>query len=262
MGILDWFRKRSNLGNESIPDLIDSDGLDIENLFKKLKEYRTMCWVPQVSDVRGGSNSWFGGVPSESDRHRVPLCENCGEPLTLFLQLDSRDLPDEVEEKTYTGTLQVFYCVSESPHCESECEAYFPFSKSVVVRVAQLANAETTMSFNLRKPTFPRKSIVGWKEVADYPDLQEVEDAGLTDDEAEMFYEGGLPVSGDKLLGSPYWVQAAEYPHCTKCGMKMRMLFQIDSEDNVPYMFGDSGCAHVFQCPEHPTVLAMGWACC
>jgi hypothetical protein len=38
-------------------------------------------------------------------------------------------------------------------------------------------------------------------------------------------------------------------------------VFQIDSEDNLPYMFGDVGCAHITQCPEHKEVVAFGWAC-
>lgn len=39
------------------------------------------------------------------------------------------------------------------------------------------------------------------------------------------------------------------------------MLFQIDSEDNIPYMFGDTGCGHITYCEKHPRVLAFGWAC-
>jgi hypothetical protein len=41
----------------------------------------------------------------------------------------------------------------------------------------------------------------------------------------------------------------------------MHLLFQIDSEDNLPYMFGDAGCGHITQCPKHPHRLAFGWAC-
>lgn len=40
------------------------------------------------------------------------------------------------------------------------------------------------------------------------------------------------------------------------------MLFQIDSNTNLPYMFGDVGCGILTYCPEHPDVLAFGWDCC
>jgi hypothetical protein len=39
-------------------------------------------------------------------------------------------------------------------------------------------------------------------------------------------------------------------------------VFQVDSEDNVPFMFGGSGCGYITQCPEHKEVVAFGWACC
>jgi hypothetical protein len=41
----------------------------------------------------------------------------------------------------------------------------------------------------------------------------------------------------------------------------MRLVFQVDSEDNVPHMFGDAGIGHLTQCPDHKDVLGFGWAC-
>jgi uncharacterized protein YwqG len=42
----------------------------------------------------------------------------------------------------------------------------------------------------------------------------------------------------------------------------MALVFQLDSEDNLDFMFGDSGVAHVTQCPQHPDIVALAWACC
>jgi len=66
---------------------------------------------------------------------------------------------------------------------------------------------------------------------------------------------------GDKPGGWPDWVQGAEYPACPTCGARMGLVFQLDSEDNLPTMFGDMGCGHVTQCSVHRDVLAFGWAC-
>ncbi|HEY7328275.1 MAG TPA: DUF1963 domain-containing protein [Gemmataceae bacterium] len=55
----------------------------------------------------------------------------------------------------------------------------------------------------------------------------------------------------DKLAGWPYWIQNVEYPSCPRCGQQMIHVFQVDSEDNIPFMFGDSGCGNITQCPEH-----------
>jgi hypothetical protein len=56
-------------------------------------------------------------------------------------------------------------------------------------------------------------------------------------------------------------VQRVEYPNWPTCDARMGLVLQIDSEDNVPHMFGDVGCGHITQCPNHPEVLAFGWAC-
>ena len=39
------------------------------------------------------------------------------------------------------------------------------------------------------------------------------------------------------------------------------VALQLDSNDNVPHMFGDVGCGHIMQCPDHPDVLTFAWAC-
>jgi hypothetical protein len=71
-----------------------------------------------------------------------------------------------------------------------------------------------------------------------------------------------VSVTGDKLAGWPAWVQNVEYLECPRCGRRMIHVFQVDSEDNVPFMFGDSGCGHITQCPEHKEIVAFAWACC
>jgi hypothetical protein len=41
----------------------------------------------------------------------------------------------------------------------------------------------------------------------------------------------------------------------------MRHVFQLDSEDHLPFLFGDAGTGHLTQCPQHHEVVAFGWAC-
>jgi uncharacterized protein YwqG len=83
----------------------------------------------------------------------------------------------------------------------------------------------------------------------------------LEEDEEEALMERDFPRHGEKLLGWPAWVQGVEYPKCRICGREMALVFQVDSEHNLPYMFGDAGVGHVTQCPEHHAELAFGWAC-
>ena len=69
------------------------------------------------------------------------------------------------------------------------------------------------------------------------------------------------PHNRDKLGGWPHWIQGVEYPDCPQCNTRMQLVFQIDSNDNVPHMFGDVGCGHITQCPTHKDVVTFGWAC-
>ena len=41
----------------------------------------------------------------------------------------------------------------------------------------------------------------------------------------------------------------------------IRLSKDIAREHNLPFMFGDSGCGYITQCPEHKEVVAFGWAC-
>jgi uncharacterized protein YwqG len=66
---------------------------------------------------------------------------------------------------------------------------------------------------------------------------------------------------GDKLGGWPYWIQGVEYPACPVCQAEMHMVFQLDSNDNLDFMFGDVGTGHITQCPVHKSVVTFSWAC-
>src|SRR4051794_5774758 len=82
---------------------------------------------------------------------------------------------------------------------------------------------------------------------------------GIEDDElAEKISDAAR---GDKLAGWSQWIQGAEYPLCPKCAQQMVLVFQLDSNDHLPFMFGVMGTGHVTQCPMHKDIVAFGWAC-
>jgi hypothetical protein len=41
----------------------------------------------------------------------------------------------------------------------------------------------------------------------------------------------------------------------------MQVIFQLDSEQNLPHGWGDMGVGHLSLCQQHPDTLAFGWAC-
>lgn len=200
--------------------------------------------------------------------------------MQLFLQLDLTELPKELGGRFGDGLLQLFYCVNFD--CDKSLEAWQPFAEPTVVRVVHPTGQGRT-DVNVPAEHFPPRTIIRWEIDADFPSADEHGELGLVYDYdfdakrvAVSWPESGVtlknldfetagsiarPQTGDKLSGWPYWVQSAEYPSCPKCGKRMQFVFQIDSEKNLPFMFGDVGCGHITQCAEHQDVLAFGWAC-
>jgi uncharacterized protein YwqG len=221
--------------------------------------------------------SKFAGQPWLAEGEAWPVCPQCQNPMPLFLQLALAHLPDALEQRFGAGLLQLFYCTV----CEDGWE---PFSESSLVRVVHPLGSLQPSAIPTLPDTFPAKRIVGWEEITDGPDPTEHEvlgleytydwDAGtvrlecpalgLVFDEIrndELAENISVAATGDKLAGWPSWVQGVEYPVCPLCQRQMVLLFQLDSEDHLPYMFGDVGTGHVTQCPEHKEVVAFGWAC-
>ena len=247
------------------------------NILEKLAPLKRRAWKPVVEEGTGSmSVSKFAGQPLLVGDESHPVCPNCERPLQLFLQLNLDDLPAEIKDEYGEGIVQLFYCTSEEPLCEVDCQAFFPFAASVLARLIKPENINLNgfdRPLELATPSndsqmsaesiFPPKRIVGWEALDDYPNSEEAGTLGIefSDDEIDEYYETDHPLVGDKLAGYSMWVQGIEYPNCPVCGELMRLLFQIDSEDNLPYMFGDVGCAHLTQCATHKEQLAFAWAC-
>jgi uncharacterized protein YwqG len=215
--------------------------------------YRRDTWIP-VTETRPGSyfNSKFSGLPLLSVEESWPQCGQCDQLMQLLVQLNAHELP---QQPFGLGLLQVFYCTA--------CDNYEPFSKSSLVRIVDPVHTPAQqLVFSPVNHAFPEKVITDWTLDTDYPSGQEAIEIGCNlTEEDEARYED-FPLQGDKLLGWPAWVQGIEYPECPECKREMDYLFQIDSDDHLDFMFGDSGCSHVSQCPTHPRQLAITWACC
>ncbi|MES2299082.1 MAG: DUF1963 domain-containing protein [Pseudomonadota bacterium] len=221
------------------------------------------CWTPMTSPEEGSAHgSKFCGAALIPRGQSWPVCGNCSQPLHLFVQLRSSDLPPDADAFG-EGILQFFYCTSSEPPCEVDAEAWAPFGKSSLARILPLSAAASAEPGRAPDGAFSGRQIMGWQPMMDMPNSEELSGMGvvLNDAEAERLSEADMPHGGDKLLGWPAWIQGVEYPTCSICASTMKLIVQIDSEDNVPYMFGDVGCGHLFQCRQHPQVLGFAWAC-
>lgn len=177
----------------------------------------------------------------------------------LFVQLDLDTTPRESVLPPH-GLLQLFYCTSSDPLCEVELESFAPFGRAVVARLVPSDGAGALGSPTGIEP-FPAREIAGWEANQDAPNWEE-SDCELSEEEEEALDAAEVPLTGDKWLGWPAWVQGVEYPDCRVCGEQMIYLLQIDSECNVPWMFGDVGTGHLSVCAKHLDELSFHWACC
>lgn len=233
-------------------------------LHAKLAPHRRGTWIPVTEEGAGAPDgSRFGGEPWLRAGEPWPACGGCGRPMQMFVQLDARDLPRAGARALEGGLLQLFYCTSSEPLCETDCEAWAPFARSTLVRLVPRDDVGGGAAAEPLPGMFPPRRITGWTESVDYPSWEELEALGveLADEEIDVLADGDVPRGGEKLLGWPSWVQGLEYPDCPACGARMELLFQVDSEQNVPWMFGDMGIGHVTQCPTHRNQLAFAWAC-
>jgi hypothetical protein len=236
----------------------------LEEVLAKMAAVRRSSWLPETVEGDGAAtDSRFSGAPSLAAGEAWPACGNCGRPMQLFVQLNARDLPPAGRARLGERMLlQFFYCTSDDPLCEDDCDAWRPHGASTLLRLIPAPEDGSGQAAAIPDDMFPPKRITGWTEREDYPAWDEYGELGvhLSDDEEEAAADA-FPLAGEKLLGWPCWVQSPDYPACRVCGARMEFLFQIDSEKNLPHMFGDVGMGHITQCRDHPAELAFGWAC-
>ncbi len=229
--------------------------MDLASLTRK-------AWKPVVDEGDGPVGaSKYSGIPWLAPGEAWPACKNCGKPMQLFLQLDLTTIPTELTGQFGQGLIQLFYCTSSKPLCEDDCESYFGKPKAMCVRLVPGGAQHGSPSTSPVAKAFGPARIVSWEALpGEHPvhcELAElgVDTAGLEDEPP------GMAKPGDKVGGWPHWIQGVEYGTCAKCSKPMRLVYQIDSEDILPYMFGDAGCGHLSQCAEHKDQLHFGWAC-
>lgn len=258
----------------------DLEAYDLEAFDSEADERE--AWIAQQSrhpfipKTREGDGpvaaSKFGGVALLLPNEAWPVCPGCAKPMRMFVQLDLSELPADLPYPHREGMVQLFYCTSADPLCEVDHEAWQPFGKSSLARwlsPSELAQARQATPADARDPTGePAAVLEGWEPAA--PELPGYEEDVPLPPESLDDLEDGSPAAaneptrprpGDKLGGWPSWVQGPEYPACPKCKTRMLYLLQLESNGLCRHQFGDLGAGHVSQCPNHPEVVAFGWAC-
>ena len=254
-----------------------------------LDEHGRTAWRPRVGEATLGTMSQFGGAPRLLEGEAHPSCHECNRPLQLIVQLDLHTLPSEAAELHGSGLLQLFYCTGGTAtdgfvQCDQD-RGWEPFSdRCSLVRIIDPDRTTADPAIAVAEHSDTASTIVDWEPFPDVPHVEDWRSLGLTmrfdrAQNTEAWQWPGDPVptavpegsideaefrqsaTQDKLGGWPSWIQGAEYPHCPRCDGQMHLVMQIDSNDHVPFMWGDFGIGHITQCRDHRDVVAFGWAC-
>jgi hypothetical protein len=229
-----------------------------------MEKKRRPSWKPVTAEGDGPDTaSKFAGLPWLAHPQDWPACPTCQVAMQLLLQLNLAELPEEIGPTIGSGLFQFFSCLRDD--CSEFADNFLvPYPKNQLRRIIEPSGTGRAAIPEGTEP-FPPRLIMGWVVQDDYPCGEERGWMGEEDGESIVSSEGldaQYPtIAGDKLGGWPYWIQGVEYPECERCGELMRLIFQVDSVDNLPHRWGDNGCAHLTQCPIHKDVIAFGWAC-
>ena len=208
-----------------------------EEIKHKLATLSRPGWRPRVGPAVPGARSKFGGSPLLKADESWPCCGHCHQPMQLFVQLDSQDLPVDARTGFGDGVLQVFYCTNGEEDCEVLGHAHLPFSDASLVRMIPRQQADGFDALPVGIPdAFVEQALTGWQCMVDFPDRQEtvaineyVPDGMV----ALLQAHRPAPHAGDKFLGWPHWVTDVDYPPCSCCKKPMKFIFQIDSTDTL-----------------------------
>ncbi len=176
----------------------------------------------------------FGGAAMIPEGTQWPQCPHCKKPLKLALQLNMNELPcppAEVRARNIdmipiNSTLQFFMCG------DWECLIKDEKASSTIVRM--IDQTKPVSKAAAPEDLYPVLIVNSWTETAEKPESED-EEAG--------------PLEKDKLFGIPKWVQFPRQVTCDKCKNSMVYFFQIVSNNNLPFQFGDAGIGYIFLCP-------------
>lgn len=222
-----------NLALPYIPEkLSDESQKTLDGLLEAISG---TAWLPMIDTSAQGwdpsCGSFFGGNSVCTTNQTWPVCIACKVPLAFVCQIDRSTLLHPLQG---SGLVQVFACTK----CAN-------LRKSAWATVTAPGTVLSTPGF-----AFPLRRIVKWLPRKDYAHPDDYE-RRLTREEWTVLAE--VQIRSDKIGGFPVWLQQTEpRPTCNLCHKGMRLLVQIDSGDNVPFVWGGiDGCIMVFECQTH-----------
>ncbi len=245
-----------------------------EDLVGMLKGLVRPATIVKPSRARRGAEppvtaTKFGGRPYAERGETWTRCGGCGEGVTFIFQCNLGECP---HHRGAPELFTFFYCHRCGPWgelAEDQKDAW-------VVRRYATPSPERAAEIEDRSPAKTRTractarltgvfTLPETSEIAavspDAWDLAETIHAEAPDEvyeaaAASMF--GDEPGEGATQIGGfARWVLEPEAPECAACRRPMRLLAQIESEEEAGLNWGKKGSVYLFECGTHPEQVTM-----
>ena len=224
---------------------------DLENLVKPL--IRTATKIEISQPIRPPENSQllsnFGGQPFFEAGEEWPKTKD-GRPLDFIFQLFNNgaiNLPANIK------LVQFFYDWEEFPWDTENVgwlvKIYETLNEEQIVKIDRPSELKRSKYCEVVFKT--AESLPDWEGIEVFSDISSKLSCVLNEEEPWDSYQKVV----EKLIGEqnyqsqiggyPNWVQGESTPNNSN-GEPMKLLFQIDSEDNAGLMWGDVGLVYVF----------------
>jgi uncharacterized protein YwqG len=234
------------LKNESLNSIAD-----LEKLVTPL--IRNATKIEVLSPISPEENSHllsqFGGEPYFETGEKWPTSKT-EKPLEFIFQIfnnGTNNLPEEIQ------LIQFFYDWDEFPWDTGDdgwlVKIYNVVNKNNVTRIDTPSGAEERKYCKVNFKSI--QSLPDWEGIETYSKKASKLSCILNEDEPWKNYDKvvvkliGEQNYQSQLGGYPKWVQGESTPKASN-DQPMKLLFQIDSEDNAELMWGDVGLIYVF----------------
>jgi uncharacterized protein YwqG len=248
--------------NQAEAILVDLTAMEPDEFKSRWEEIKSTlhpnqieCLKPAIlkQDETALRYSQFGGMPLLKADEPWPECEICRLKLSCVFQTSSTELArskDFSEEHLF----QFFHCMNEQCHefhNELDADEKHPYFCRLEPIALFASPGSSTIAEN-KNYLLNHHPISNWVLAPDGPRFEELRSNDLR---FQLAYERMLPDIEDKIGGSPAFLQDTVIPKCPHCKReserKMSLFLQFNSRQqdlHGEWIFGDSGCAYVFQC--------------
>jgi hypothetical protein len=265
---LSLFARRRRRPHSPAMAMLNVQGQGPAEVATMVNALRRTAWVPFVEEQPGRlAISRFGGAPVLRAGEDWPTCAKCQSALTLFLQLDLTEIPSEMQPVIAAeGILQVFVCVAPGSGClAAHCgQTELPPAGDPTAYIVRIIPNDASLQVptsRISGVSFDPMIVTYWHAVDDYPRTPSEVVAvypKLAKSPRLDAWDRSNCAWGEKMGGWPLWGASPSYMRCPACDIAMDVVFQLDSDCNLDFVWGNNGTAFVHRCP-HCQRMGFSW---